>query len=133
MTLYASTLITISSLLLSLVSLPIFAADPDLFFKVEPNRCIALRKGQACYQSLTFKWMVPDDGNYCLYQNPKLQPLVCWRDKAISSYKNNFQLDRSTTYQIRKKGGEEVLLETKIKVAWVYKTNRKNYSEWRLF
>ncbi|WP_191600248.1 DUF3019 domain-containing protein [Marinomonas algicola] len=133
MTTNLSMFVTISSLFLSLISLPIFAEEQALFFKVEPNRCIALRKGQTCYQSLTFRWKVSDIGEYCLFQQPRPQPLVCWRDKGIGSYKKEVQLDRSTVYQIRRKGNGDVVFETKIKVAWVYKNDRKNYSEWRLF
>lgn len=125
--------ISISSLILSLISLPLFAADHTLYLKVEPNRCIALRKGQTCYQTLTFHWKVPDTGEYCLFQQPNPIPLVCWRDKSVGSFKDSFQLDRSALFQIRSSGEKGIVLETKVKVAWVYKTDRKNYSGWRLF
>ncbi len=109
------------------------ATDQKMFLKIEPNRCIALRQGQTCYQKLTFRWFTPKGDDYCLYQLPSDQPVLCWHGNEILSYKDSFQFERSTVYQIRAKGENTPLVESNVKVAWVYKTTRKNYSEWRLF
>ncbi|MCZ2723463.1 DUF3019 domain-containing protein [Marinomonas sp. 15G1-11] len=125
--------VTLLSLLLILMPSQLVADNQPWYLKVEPNRCIALRQGQTCYQTLVFKWSVPAEKEYCFFQVPDSRPLTCWYGRGVLSYKGNFELDRSTVYQIRIKDKDVSVLETKVKVAWVYKTDRKNYSEWRLF
>ncbi len=100
---------------------------------VKPERCIALQQGQTCYVRLSFKWITPTTGEYCLFDESRTKPLVCWSGNATDSYKLMFRSDKNVNYQIRSKLGEQTLAEALVKISWIYKSNTSSTSRWRLF
>jgi len=116
-------------------SLPaiLFADSLTTQLSVKPDRCIALYQGQVCYQTVTFHWQTPEYGEYCLFIQNQANPLLCWMGDQRNTYAQEFKSKQSVVYEIRTKGSKEILFETKVKVAWVYKSNRKSNSGWRLF
>lgn len=100
---------------------------------VKPNRCIALHKGQVCYQKLKFKWKLSQDDDFCLYQTSKEDPILCWSGSEKSQLEYQFESTTSESFQIRRKNTEDSVAEVKVTLSWVYRTGRKNSSGWRLF
>ena len=47
---------------------------------VTPERCVALRQGQTCYQEVIFSWRQAQKGNYCLVNLSTKQVLTCWQN-----------------------------------------------------
>ena len=130
----------IESLLPFIVVLPVLgaagaaqAAEPVAAFTVQPDRCIALNRGQVCYQSLTFRWQTAAGARYCLYREDDNAALTCWNGAELSSYALEFASDRNVTYRIRREGQAEVVAEVVVEVAWVYQSSRQSFSRWRLF
>lgn len=109
------------------------AAEQVATFTVQPERCIALNRGQVCYQNLTFKWQTAAGARYCLHQEDASAPLVCWTGSEKDSHTLEFASDRNIIYRIRREGQAETLAEIEVEVAWVYRSNRKSFSGWRLF
>ncbi|MGP1609755.1 MAG: DUF3019 domain-containing protein [Burkholderiales bacterium] len=109
------------------------AAEQVAAFTVQPDRCIALNRGQVCYQSLNFQWQTAAGARYCLHQDDATVALTCWTGAESSTYALEFASDRNVTYRIRREGQAEVLAEVVVEVAWVYQSNRQSFSRWRLF
>lgn len=107
--------------------------DSQIDFNVKPSRCIALHRGQTCYQKLKFRWQTPPHGAYCLVRLPDGTPLTCWQGMSQTSFEHEFRSDSSIIYEVRVKNQSRRLAAVKITVAWVYRTSRKSASGWRLF
>jgi hypothetical protein len=100
---------------------------------VKPAKCIALHKGQKCYQRLTFTFESSIIGQYCLYQVPLVKPLHCWDAGEREQPVIEFESDKSEVYQVRRPSEAMVLAEVKVRLASVYQQSKKSYSGWRLF
>jgi hypothetical protein len=109
------------------------AAEADMGFTVQPDKCIALHQGQVCYQDLEFNWQTPMGAEYCLYEVPKPEAVVCWTGDQQRSHNLEFASATSTLFQIRMMGSDVVISEVTVEVAWVYRASRKSFSRWRLF
>lgn len=111
----------------------VHAADQVAVFTAQPERCIALNRGQVCYQRLRFKWQTAAGARYCLYQDALPAPLVCWNGNERSGHELEFASDRNVVYGIRREGETDNLAQVEVEVAWVYQSNRNGFSRWRLF
>ncbi|TVZ37934.1 Protein of unknown function (DUF3019) [Alteromonadaceae bacterium 2753L.S.0a.02] len=117
-----------------LVVQPVFAQQRETqVLSVTPNRCIALRQGQYCYQKLKFKWQVEESHDYCLYVSDDPNPLVCWQGTKLASYEHDFKSLQDRTFSLRDETSGVQLDEVIIDVAWVYKSSKKVSTGWRLF
>ncbi len=101
--------------------------------RVKPNRCIALHEGQQCYQKLQFSWTTPERGHYCLYQRETDVPLICWQGNDMNRYTYKFESKQNKVFLIRDEDTENIMTETEVSVAWVYKRTKKVTTGWRLF
>ncbi|MBR9727176.1 DUF3019 domain-containing protein [Shewanella intestini] len=123
---------------LGLIS-PVSHAQTDITdFTATPEQCVALHKGQMCYQDVTFKWSTPNAGKYCLMQsntneNPPQQPITCWEGQALTQYSYSFENTTTTTFQLIRQGQPQPLAKVKVVVTWVYKAPKQSQSGWRLF
>jgi hypothetical protein len=109
------------------------AANADIGFTVQPDKCIALHQGQVCYQDLEFNWQTAAGAEYCLYEIPRPEAVICWTGDQLQSHNLEFASAVSTLYQIRTMSGDALISEVIVEVAWVYRANRKSFSRWRLF
>lgn len=100
---------------------------------VTPERCVALRQGQTCYQEITFRWRQPKKGNYCLINLSTKQVLTCWENTNHGEFHLDFQATRSTDFAVRTQDQEIDLSTTQVTVAWVFKSSKRPKSSWRLF
>ncbi len=126
-------LVAFITILLAPLAPGVRAANGDAGFTVQPDKCIALHQGQVCYQDLEFNWQTPAGAEYCLYEVPKLEAVVCWDGDQMRSHNLEFASAANTLYQIRTMGSDVVISEVAVEVAWVYRANRKSFSRWRLF
>jgi len=125
-----STLLAAATLLISGGAM---AAEQVAAFTVQPDRCIALNRGQVCYQKLTFRWQTTAGARYCLYEDMVAAPIVCWTGTEKSSHEVEFASDHNIIYRIRLEDQQAILAEVEVELAWVYQSNRKSFSRWRLF
>jgi hypothetical protein len=125
--------LTFIAILLAPLVPKVWAANAEAGFTVQPDKCIALHQGQVCYQDLEFNWQTPGGTEYCLYEIPKPEAVVCWIGEQLVSHKLEFASATSTLFQIRTRGSDVLLSEVTVEVAWVYRANRKSFSRWRLF
>lgn len=105
----------------------------NIHFTVKPNKCIALHKGQMCYQKLQFHWDIPQAGDFCLYHIQRDLELVCWKDQEQTHFDYQFTANVDQDYQLIDRRTRQPLAEVSVVVAWVYKTKRRNIDNWRLF
>lgn len=109
-------------------------AEPSPFqLQVKPQRCISLHQGQVCYQKLTFNWLTPVTGEFCLSDTETRALLTCWRGEDRTSFEYEFASRESTKFAISFKGQPEALVTVKVQVASVYKSPERSNSRWRLF
>jgi len=111
----------------------VVADDERASLTVKPNRCIALQQGQACFADLKFQWSKLADGEYCLFDSRKQEPLVCWAGNSRSSYKQQFNSRKNVSYEIRSRLGDRLFAQAMVKISWIYKSNNESASRWRLF
>jgi len=100
---------------------------------VKPDRCIGLQQGQVCFAMLTFKWTTPASGEFCLYDEHRADPLVCWIGDSETTFAEPFESNVNVNYEIRLKSSDEPVAQALVKVSWVYRSNTSSTSRWRLF
>jgi len=110
-----------------------YADNHSSVLTVKPNRCVALQQGQACFATLRFQWTTPASGEFCLFDERKQDPLVCWSGNTLAAYKQKFESNKNVKYEIRLKLSEQTLAQTMVKISWIYKSNTSSTSRWRLF
>lgn len=101
--------------------------------KVKPDKCIALHKGQTCYQKVWFSWRLDSDQQYCLYEVSRKVPLVCWEGSERRSFLYRFESSESRQYQIVQSEERKLIAEVEIVLSWVYRSRRNSSRGWRLF
>ena len=98
---------------------------------VTPDKCVALRKGQVCYQKLRFQFSAGTKGNYCLIASNQSEPLHCWYTVADGKFTHQHASDAAVDFALVN-AQRTTLATTAVSIAWVYKKSRKR-SRWRLF
>jgi len=99
---------------------------------VKPKKCVALRKGQICYQKINISFNTEGKGDYCIHLNNNESPIKCWKDSDRGKLNFNFESDASGQLKLLDSSGE-TLASSPITVAWVYKNRTRRRSSWRLF
>lgn len=102
----------------------------ETLLSVKPNKCVAMNKGQLCYQKLRFRFTAPT-GNYCLFSGSQRTPLKCWKASRSGQFIHPFESDTDVDYRLVNEESKTVA-NTSVVVAWVYKKSRKR-NRWRLF
>lgn len=97
----------------------------------KPNKCVALRKGQVCYQRIRLQFKSMAQGDYCLLADRELTPLRCWTRVSEGKYEYQLASDSEVKFHLLDSASNTVA-STQVTVAWVYKKSRKR-STWRLF
>ena len=122
-------------LAMALTAKPVTAAEQEqsIVFTATPDQCVALHKGQTCYQDVVFNWQTPDVGRFCLVLTQQQQQLVCWEGKAIQQLQYSFESDATTAFSLIRAGKNTPIAEVKVVVTWVYKAPKQSKSGWRLF
>lgn len=101
--------------------------------QLKPTRCVALHQGQVCYQTIQLSWSANQQGNYCLYNQYDDTPVYCWQDAAAGQYQYEFASDSSVELQLLNMQTKTPVAIATIDIAWVYKTNTRRKTHWRLF
>ena len=100
---------------------------------VTPERCVALRQGQTCYQEVTFTWRQSQQGNYCLIALSTMEVLQCWQQANSGKFEWDFQSPESQEFVLRIQDQSNNLSVTPITVSWVFKSSKRPKSSWKLF
>jgi hypothetical protein len=120
--------------LTSFLPSPAFASsDTPFIFKVSPERCVALRQGQTCYQLVTFSWQYVQEGNYCLVALSTSKVLQCWQQTNVGLFELDFQSSENQEFALRRQGQDENIATALVTVAWVFKSSKRPKSNWKLF
>ncbi len=101
--------------------------------KISPQRCVALREGQICYQNIVLKWQTLARGNFCLFRANSKQPLKCWDKRQQGVHEFDFQSSESVEFILKNKTTDRELARVKMIVAWVYGNKKRRRASWRLF
>ncbi|WP_076408031.1 DUF3019 domain-containing protein [Shewanella sp. UCD-KL12] len=107
--------------------------EQTIIFTATPEQCVALHKGQTCYQDILFQWQTPKVGRYCLIQSKSQQELTCWDGQALQEYQYSFESDSTTSFSLIRNDESQPLAEVKVVLTWVYKAPKQSQSGWRLF
>ena|GEM_PF-729794 len=99
----------------------------------KPERCVALHKGQTCYQKINFNWSVDISGDYCLVEYTSNDIIECWKNSKQGSLKYDMQSTTDLLFYLIEEKTRERIASVKLTVAWVYKKNRQRQTTWRLF
>ncbi len=111
----------------------VYAQENEKLLSVKPDRCIALRQGQYCYQKLEFSWKIAGEKKYCLLIRGRDEPLVCWQGKKLSLFEYELKSTEDQSFILMDLNTGKVLDEVEVDVAWVYKSRKKVSTGWRLF
>lgn len=106
------------------------SATVDL--RVTPASCVALHRGQVCFQRLQLRWENPEGLRLCLFHQAASEALHC---TAVSTalYRHEYRSDDSEVFTLREAMSGEVLATATVTTAWVYRTGKRSSSGWRLF
>jgi len=97
----------------------------------KPNKCVALRKGKTCYETIVLLYTATQKSDFCLMLDGEDDPLACWTDTAQAQYR--YRLASSTSLEFRIIDSEQApLAHATVRVVWVYRQPRKR-NRWRLF
>lgn len=106
------------------------AKGPSL--SIQPNKCVALRKGRTCYADITVKWQTKTPGDYCLISNISALPLACWKNKQTGNIKLNFESTTNQEFSLVFEQSKQLVYSQTMVVTWLHKSpNRRR--RWRLF
>lgn len=100
--------------------------------RVTPASCVALHRGQVCFQKLQLRWENPEGLRLCLFHQRASEALHC---TAVSTvlYRHEYRSDDSEVFTLREAVSGEVLATATVTTAWVYRTGKRSSSGWRLF
>lgn len=109
-------------------------SDKPVVFElnVKPNKCIALHKGQDCYQTLNLYWRTPAEGEFCLMTEGQSAPVHCWQGAGVPPLRYEFVGQATRQFYLRAQNGE-IVQTTAVVVAWVYTSGKRDTGGWRLF
>ncbi len=102
-----------------------------LEFNAKPNRCVALRKGQTCYQRVLLRFKAPETGNYCLLVEDRAEPVHCWSNVTFGRYRYEVESSKNVKFYLHNSEGR--VAETDVSIAWVYKNRSSRRTSWRIF
>jgi hypothetical protein len=110
-----------------------WSQDKAIAFTATPERCVALHKGQICYQEMLFRWQTPSYGEYCLVMSKSGRRITCWNGASQQEYHYSFEGDKTTSFSLVVDDKADPLARVKVVVTWVYKAPKQSQSGWRLF
>ena len=105
-------------------------AKPEL--QVTPASCVALHRGQVCFQRLQLRWSNPAGHHLCLFLQSDGEALHC-TSLLSASYRHDYGSDDSEVFVLRRGVSGEVLATATVSTVWVYRTGKRSSSGWRLF
>ena len=108
------------------------SADYDIIIAT-PNQCVALSRGQACYQEVTLVWRSVEPGDYCVRSSQQTLPLQCWQNQQEGELALEVEADESVLFTLNDGPADKKLAEALMRVAWVYQLKRRKIVSWRLF
>lgn len=103
----------------------------DVALTVTPDKCVALRKGQTCYQTIRIIFVASNIGDYCLRITEEATPLQCWSDTSTAEYRYSLAASRAVDFEVID-AGQSTVANARVNIAWVYKKSRSR-NRWRLF
>ena len=109
------------------------AEDASITLRARPNACVVLHRGQSCERRIEFTWHTPLPRRYCLHGERADAPLLCWRGDELGRHVHAFDSTRTERFVIRGEVESRTLATVRVKVEWVYRSNRRGSSAWRLF
>lgn len=109
------------------------AVDTPPRLTVQPTQCVVLEQGQKCHANARIKWQAEQPRSMCLHSSLEQKPIKCWEDTIAGAYQENVASRTSVYYALKTLGGDEVLAEAELNVAWVYRESRRPSRQWRLF
>lgn len=99
----------------------------------DPKQCVALNKGEVCFQTVLIRWHTDEEGNYCVRSSQQQVPVKCWQNKQTSQVILDVESTNDVKFSLHIKQSNIQLAEDWMRVAWVYKQSRKKLDSWRLF
>ncbi|MGQ7845845.1 DUF3019 domain-containing protein [Granulosicoccus sp. 3-233] len=100
--------------------------------QVTPSSCVALHRGQVCFQRLQLRWNNPEGRRLCLFHQPLEEALHC-TTVSPAVYRHEYRSAESEVFILREAVSGEVLSTATVTTAWVYRTGKRSSSGWRLF
>lgn len=100
-------------------------------FSVRPNQCVALRKGQVCYQRVLLHFKAPSTGDFCLHVEDNDEPVHCWTGVAAGRYRYELESSENVNFTLHDHTGR--VAEAEVTIAWVYKSSGRRRTSWRIF
>ena len=98
-----------------------------------PNQCVALNRGQVCYQDVTLVWRSRKVGDFCVGSSQTQTPLQCWQNQQEGEMALEVKATESVRFTLNTQEDNTQLAEALMRVAWVYQQKRRKLASWRLF
>ena len=98
----------------------------------KPSNCVALHRGQMCFQRIVFSWTTTVPRRYCLFQEDQESAIVCAQGSQ-EEVMYDYASKSSERFILRQDETGPLVAELTINTAWVYRTGRRSSSSWRLF
>jgi len=108
------------------------AQEQTVLLTAMPTSCVALHRGQQCYQRIQLSWLNAQGERYCLFVEDSDTLLYC-SSGAETFYLHDYSSKTSESYSLRLGEQGEIVSSVTVSTAWVYRTGRRSSSGWRLF
>jgi len=99
---------------------------------VKPASCVALHRGQLCFQKIRFFWVAGDDSEHCLYSDTQNRLLFCANGDS-DNFIHGYASETSESFSLRLSSSGLTVATVTVNTAWVYRTGKRSSSGWRLF
>lgn len=117
-------------LLVCILFIPSVKAN-EVRLTVTPDKCVALRKGQTCYQTIRIKLTTSNMGDYCIRIAEQATKLQCWNGITSAEYRYELAASRAIDFEVIDTN-QSAVASARVTISWVYKQSRSR-SRWRLF
>lgn len=104
-------------------------ANEHFSYSLEPEQCVTMEQGQACYVDIEVTWQSATPLNICLYLSDA--QLQCWRASKAGEFHGEIQM--TTDQPLVLSTDTEQKAKSIIRYAWVYKQSKRKAARWRLF
>jgi len=104
---------------------------PDVTLKVQPQRCVTLRRGQRCYLKLKMDWSSSEPINVCFFSDSH-EVRACWENAVQGEFRKEVYLLDSTEWVLQDAMGRR-FGDVTVEVSSSYNRRRRGWRGWRLF
>lgn len=115
------------------IAAPENPVEHNRLIHLRPTQCVALHKGQTCFQKIQLTLHNKQQQRLCVFRSEAKEPLLCAEPAELKQLSITFEGKESLPFYVIEQAQQTIVASTLFEVSWVYRSSRKNSTDWRLF